>query len=300
MQHNDPEQIINEIRTDRRNGAAALALRGLDFLEATAAQLSSKPEEAEQQANEAVRILGEIRPSIGAIGVQAVVALSRARGLVSEGMSWKMALLRAVQSERQISGQANASIAELAKQEIGVGGVIVTCSWSMTVLAALQVLKPTRVIIGDGHPLGDGASAANWIAARGMEVHLLPDAAVAASVNGARAVIIGADQILADGSVVNRTSSFCLALSAGYFGVPFYVLCQRTKLSGIGPFDLPMDETHATPSDIPSGVTYRGPLFEITPPELITAVLTESGSMNPRQAGEVGQGLERIKEQILG
>ena len=149
-----------------------------------------------------------------------------------ERTTWTDALTRAVSIERQRLEAADDRIAARAVKEIGEQRRVVTCSFSTTVQNTLAALHPERVIIGDGHPLGDGRRGAEKMAALGLPVQLIPDGSLPRAVDEADAVVIGADQVLQGGAVVNRASSFALGLAAKFFGIPLVVVCQRIKISG--------------------------------------------------------------------
>ena len=236
---------------------------------------------------------------MGVIGTLAALVAHNAKSFAAKGAPWKSALSRAIAKERQTLARANQEIANRAVQEIGTGGAMVTCSSSATVEAVLLALRPEKISVGEGQPLLDGISAAEWFAARGFCVEVVPDGALPLCVQSARAVVIGADQVLADGSVVNRCSSFSLALAARYFSVPFYVVCQQIKLTGQETSDLE-DSSSAAPSKLPAQVQSRIPLFDITGADLINRIITEEASLTPAEAGAVGRSHALIREQVLG
>ncbi len=292
------DQIATEIRADTKSGATTLAARGLDALDLLASDLPKDNNRAEKSVVELVRTLDGLRRSMGAIGTQAVLTASRAQRLVAGGLSWSTALNRAVTKERETLGQANRTIAVLAKRELGGGGDFVSCSWSTTAQQVLVALEPELVRMGEGHRMSDGMRGAKWLAARGIDVDVIPDGALPTVVDGSRAVLIGADHVLSDGSVVNRCSSFSLALAAKWFEVPFIVVCQRIKLGGGQ--EATIEKSPDLFRRLPAGVTGSAPIFDVTPAGIITRVITESGSMTATEAGEVGRGIERLREQILG
>ena len=234
--NNETHKFFDEIRGDKSDGATSLALRGLDALDSIAPDLPDDPEQAMEIIVATVTVLDSLRPSMSAIGTQAVFAASRTRSLMSSGLRPGAALIRATETEREILGQANLTIANLAAREIGCGGCIVSCSWSVTAMSALVALQPDSIRIGEGHRLGDGLKAAGWLAARGLEVEVFPDGALPTAVKGSRLVLVGADQVLADGSVINRCSTFSLAMAfcTDWLALPSWVrmsamLCSRSS-----------------------------------------------------------------------
>ncbi len=288
--------ILREIAADRQSGAAALAARGLDAFDALSRQ--GVPEQTGRDCEELARRLDDVRPSMGAIGAQAILVLAQARGLVSQGTDWPTALRRAVFKQRETLASAQGRIASIALEHVGRERVIATCSWSATVLRALLSLSPGRVVVADGGGLGDGLRAARWLASREVSTQLTPDSAICAVIQDSDAVLIGADQILTDGSVVNRTGSLAMALAAGYAGKPVYVLCQRIKLFGRGDFDPQRYDPGYGP--LPPELEVRSPLLEAVPAGLVTRVLTDNGALRSEDVRRAVAGMARLREGMLG
>jgi methylthioribose-1-phosphate isomerase len=98
-------------------------------------------------------------------------------------------------------------------------------------------------------------------------------------------VFTAADRIAMDGTVANKVGTLQLAINARHYGIPFYILGyggpDRRTLKGE---DIPMEERNAQEvlefQGIPiSGPKVKGfyPAFDLTPPELISAVITTAG-----------------------
>jgi translation initiation factor 2B subunit (eIF-2B alpha/beta/delta family) len=87
-------------------------------------------------------------------------------------------------------------------------------------------------------------------------------------------------------------------MAASYLGVPFLVACQRIKLGGQR--NAHIEKADELFGDLPTGVTAQAPLFDLTPPDLIDSVITESGRLSPSEAGQVGSGIANLRSQILG
>lgn len=115
------------------------------------------------------------------------------------------------------------------------------------------------------------------------------------------AVLIGADRIAADGSVANKVGSYPLAVLAKYHHVPFIVVAPTTTVdmdtaegtSIIVEQRSGQEVTELTSPQVvsagggggmvvaPLGSPAYNPAFDITPPELITAIVTEEGVISP-------------------
>lgn len=145
--------------------------------------------------------------------------------------------------------------------------------------AAAQGRRPSAWVTA-GWPLGEGRDMALDLRAAGIEVTLVPDAAVALVAARADLALTGADAILPDGSVINKVGTYPLALAARSAGVPLYVAAETLKFwpDGADAGDRPPGED-ADPSALepPPGVGAWNPLFERVPAHLVRALVTEEG-----------------------
>lgn len=101
--------------------------------------------------------------------------------------------------------------------------------------------------------------------------------------------IVGADRILKNGLTINKIGTYTVAILANYHKIPFYVAAPKST------FDFTTEEqdvvieerdisevTHIGKYQItPSGVSVINPAFDFTPPELVTAFITEKGIIYP-------------------
>uniref|UniRef100_A0A1I7RWZ4 POP4 domain-containing protein n=1 Tax=Bursaphelenchus xylophilus TaxID=6326 RepID=A0A1I7RWZ4_BURXY len=105
------------------------------------------------------------------------------------------------------------------------------------------------------------------------------------------AILVGADQIAANGDTANKIGTYQLAVTAKYHKVPFYVVAPTSSINlrigsgaDIKVEERPADELkiingkHIAPLDTP----VWNPAFDVTPNELISAILTEKGNVLPR------------------
>jgi methylthioribose-1-phosphate isomerase len=111
------------------------------------------------------------------------------------------------------------------------------------------------------------------------------------------AVIVGADRIAANGDTANKIGTLGVAILARYFGVPFYVAAPTSTIdpattSGAG---IPIEERDATEvarfggtQTAPDGVEVYNPAFDVTPANLITAIITEKGVAQPVNEATIG------------
>ncbi|HVV12890.1 S-methyl-5-thioribose-1-phosphate isomerase [Amycolatopsis sp.] len=145
------------------------------------------------------------------------------------------------------------------------------------------------VFADETRPLLQGARLTAWeLAEAGVPYRVLPDSAAASAVARGLVdcVVVGADRIAANGDVANKVGTYGLALAAARHGVPFVVVAPQSTVDpelpaggGIVIEERADDEvtTVAGTRIAPEGAPAFNPAFDVTPADLIFAVVTENG-----------------------
>ncbi|MEU9558875.1 S-methyl-5-thioribose-1-phosphate isomerase [Streptomyces fumanus] len=173
-------------------------------------------------------------------------------------------------------------------------GRLATTAWG-TALGAVRALADEglieEVLVDETRPLLQGARLTTWeLAEAGIPHRLCVDAAGPAALDRAMAdcVLVGADRIAGNGDVANKVGTYSLAAAAARAGVPFVVVAPESTLDpstatgrDITIEERPADEVthHAGRPVAPVSTPVFNPAFDITPHELITAVVTERAVM---------------------
>lgn len=158
--------------------------------------------------------------------------------------------------------------------------------------------KNIHVYADETRPVLQGARLTMWeLAAAKIPSQLICDSMAATLMRQKQVhlIIVGADRIAADGSVANKIGTYSLAVAAKYHGVPFYVAAPLST------FDLSIANGGEIPIEVRNEDEIRrvfgkslitlpdaacwNPAFDVTPPELITGIITERGIIKP-QDGE--------------
>jgi len=167
------------------------------------------------------------------------------------------------------------------------------------IAAAHRAGKLAMLWIDETRPLLQGSRLTAYEAGRaGMPHQLLADAAAASLMAAGQVdlVVVGADRIAADGSVANKVGTYALAVVAGHHQVPFVVVAPTSTVdfsaadgASIVIEQRPADEvTHLRGQPIaPDGSCAYNPAFDVTPPDLVTAIVTERGVIHPVTAGNL-------------
>ncbi len=155
--------------------------------------------------------------------------------------------------------------------------------------SAVEAGKRISVIADETRPFLQGARLTAWeMMQEDIPVTLITDgmAGFLMSRGEIDVVIVGADRIAANGDVANKIGTYMVAVLAQRHGLPFYVAAPISTIdlamaSGAG---IPIEERDVAEvrgfqerSWAPPGVAVRNPAFDITPAELVTALITERG-----------------------
>lgn len=151
----------------------------------------------------------------------------------------------------------------------------------------------TRVYADETRPRLQGAKLTAWECMQeGIPVTVITDSMAAHCMQQGMidAVIVGADRIAANGDTANKIGTYALAVVAKHHNVPFFVAAPLSTVDFELPngSKIPIEERH--PSEIyqvgntnlcPTGVEFYNPAFDVTPAELISAIITERGAVKP-------------------
>ncbi|MGQ4388084.1 S-methyl-5-thioribose-1-phosphate isomerase [Streptomyces sp. SAS_270] len=288
-------------------GVALAAARGFDVDEAANALAGARPT-AVNLAVGVRRAHAAYRAALGGGGDQkqaAGAALAAARALHREDAeaSVRMARHGLTLLDELLPGGGHRVLTHCNTGALVSGGEGTAFA---VALAAHRVGRLRRLWVDETRPLMQGARLTAYEAARnGMAYTLLTDNAAGSlfAAGEVDAVLIGADRIAADGSVANKVGSYPLAVLARYHHVPFIVVAPVTTVDPDTPDGASIEVeqraghevTEVTAPQVPvAGVEAGGgipvaplgtqaynPAFDVTPPELVTAIVTEEGVVSP-------------------
>jgi methylthioribose-1-phosphate isomerase len=170
-------------------------------------------------------------------------------------------------------------------------GALISGSGEGSALAIIFELarrgRRPHVWADETRPLLQGARLTMWeLQQRGIDATLICDSAAAQVLREGRvqAVITGADRIAANGDTANKIGTYGVATLARAHGIPFYVAAPTSTfdLSIASGRDIPIEQR--APEEVscvfdrptaPTGIKIYNPAFDVTPAELITAIITE-------------------------
>ncbi|GIW51715.1 MAG: methylthioribose-1-phosphate isomerase [Gemmatimonadales bacterium] len=142
--------------------------------------------------------------------------------------------------------------------------------------------KGIDVVVTETRPLGQGARLTAFELVRaGIPGRVIVDSAAAALMAAGEIdlVIVGADRVAANGDVANKIGTYALAVLARVHDIPFYVAAPRSSidLQARSGDDIPIERRPAGEIANAAGVEVYNPAFDVTPAELVTALVTDRG-----------------------
>jgi methylthioribose-1-phosphate isomerase len=155
--------------------------------------------------------------------------------------------------------------------------------------SAIEAGKTVEVFADETRPFLQGARLTAWeLQQERIPVTLIADNAAGFLMSRGRidAVIVGADRVAANGDVANKIGTYQVAVLARRHTIPFYVACPLSTIdvSIATGADIPIEERAAEEvlgyretRWAPAGTDVENPVFDVTPAELVTALITEKG-----------------------
>jgi len=175
--------------------------------------------------------------------------------------------------------------------------------------AAQEQGKKFRVFVDETRPLLQGARLTAWeLLQEKIDATLICDNMAGSLIHNGKVqgIIVGADRITAHGFVANKIGTYPLAVLARYNGIPFYVAAPDST------FDLSIrygeeieieerdhDEIRffAGKQTAPRDIPVYNPAFDVTPPELITAIITNKGIIRPIYRDSIPRFIDGIPQE---
>ncbi len=307
----DHRDVAEAIRSMRVRGAPAIGVAAAYGL-ALAAQVSAASDRDELLAElrAATEELAATRPT----AVNLSWALRRtlvAAEVAPDAEAMRRAVLDEAQRIQREDVEANRQLgrlgAELLPQTATVlthcnTGALATAGYGTAlgvVRAAVEQGKQVRVVATETRPHLQGSRLTAWELARGgIDCTLIVDAAAGALMHRGAVdlVIVGADRVAANGDTANKIGTYTLAVLAREHSLPFYVAAPTSSIDLSLPAGdaIPIEER--APEEVtspfgrriaPEGTRARNPAFDVTPHELIAAIITERGIARPPYDGSL-------------
>lgn len=181
-------------------------------------------------------------------------------------------------------------------------GSLATSKWG-TATAPLYLARAKgwtlRVYVDETRPVLQGSRLTAWeLQQAGLQPVLICDSMAGFVMRRGeiQAAIVGADRIAANGDVANKIGTYSVAVLCSYHRIPFYVAAPYSTVDGDTPDGARIVIEERGAEEItrsfgrptaPDGIRVYNPAFDITPHELITAIITEKGIIYPPYIGHL-------------
>jgi methylthioribose-1-phosphate isomerase len=289
-----------------------LAIRGAPLIGVAAAYgiaLELRRDASDEALRRSCELVRDARPTAVNLG-RAVDRVLAAAAAVAPADRPATALAEA-ETIRAEEERASAAIARHGAELLGHARVVLThCNTGAlaapgrgTALAVMAELaargKPISVIITESRPLLQGARLTVYeLDHLGISYQLIVDAAAAGLMRRGEvdAVMVGCDRVAANGDVANKVGTYGLALAARAAGIPFVVAGPTSTIDMECPNGQAIMIEERDPGEVRSAAGIlltlpdrpaRNPAFDVTPAELVSALVTERGVLSPVGAEQI-------------
>jgi len=301
----DAAQVAHAIRTMQVRGAPAIGIAAAYGMALCARACRAEPAAVQLQVlGECARTLAATRPT----AVNLFWAIERMQ-VKLEGEPGGSSLAEAMAEEAQRIEQEEVEAcrriggygADLLPPQARVlthcnAGALATGGYGTAlgvVRAGWEQGKVSHVWADETRPLLQGARLTMWeLMKAGIPATLIVDSAAASVIAGGQvdAIVVGADRVARNGDVANKIGTYMLAVLARRHQVPFYVAAPTSTVDlrlDAGD-EIPIEERNAEEVSAPAGVASApagahvyNPAFDVTPGDLVTAIITERGVVRP-------------------
>lgn len=288
------QKIIDEIAQDNMSGAVALTVKAIEVY------LKYIEDSKDLVKDEFLDGLINIGKSIQK-AQPSIVSISNVVSLVNNQLYSNVQRMTNLEVKHFLSDYLNdlkseildarKKIAQEALKLIPPNAVVITISESSTVEEIIRLAfakgRVSRIILPESRPLLEGINMAEKLLKIGVAVTVIVDAALGFFCKEADLAIVGADTVQKDGSILHKVGTYPLALACYDLKKPFYVACDSLKFSKTFTYNKPAEIVPKCASEIINpkkltGADIRNVYFDITPAKYVTRLITEKGTMLPK------------------
>ena len=304
VEYSDYNDVARAIKTLVVRGAPAIGVSGAFGMALAALQSKATTnEELIEDLEKAKKVLFETRPTAVnlAWGLERIMEVARKGNDVSE---IKDSIIQTAKKMADKDVETNMKMGkcgvELFDNNDTVmthcnAGALATVAYG-TALGVIRAIKESgkhvKVLATETRPVMQGSRLTAFeLKHDGIDVSLIPDTAVgyAMAKDLVKKVIVGADRILRTGHVFNKIGTYQIALLAKEHGIPFYVAAPLSTFDMKSePDDVIIEQREASEvttvgdkKTAPDNIDVLNPAFDMTPPELVTGIITEAGVARP-------------------
>lgn len=293
------DQVADAITTMQVRGAPAIGLAGAAGMALAAFEADRNGSDPVEACERAHATLIQTRPTAVDLRWALDGCLDLARRTATEDVPAALSnhvsemLAERMESDRALAGfgagllpprsriLTHCNTGGLATGGIGTALGVIRLGWERGELE--------HVYVDETRPRLQGARLTTWeLRQQGIPFTLIPDSAAASLMAAGKidAIIVGADRVAANGDVANKIGTYSLAVNAAHHQLPFYVAApwSTIDLTIDSGSEIPIEQR--SPDEVlyvgderiaPYGIEALNLAFDVTPAELVTAIITERG-----------------------
>ncbi|GHG24399.1 MULTISPECIES: S-methyl-5-thioribose-1-phosphate isomerase [Amycolatopsis] len=283
-------ELVDAVKRLAVRGAPALGAAGALGVALSAHLKGDVPKDAELLAHArptAVNLTWGVERALGKLGQGEDAVLAEALALLDEDERL---------NETASKHAAEIVLAECPRRPLKLlthcnAGRLATVGWGSALGVVWHLHERglvEEVLVDETRPLLQGARLTAWeLAQANVPYRVQPDSAAAAAMARGMVdcVLVGADRIAANGDVANKIGTYGLAIAAHHHRVPFVVVAPSStvdsKLADGSGITIEERDAAELTEHTPEGAQVFNPAFDVTPFDLITAVVTEHGRFEP-------------------
>jgi len=191
----------------------------------------------------------------------------------------------------ELFGERTRALTHCNTGALATGGIGTACG---VLRVAWEQGRLAEVWVDETRPLLQGARLTAWeLRQAGIPHRVVADSAAGSLMAQGRVdrVIVGADRIAANGDVANKVGTYPLAVLADRHVVPFYVAAPVSTIDPATPDGASIPIEERDPAEIVAAGDAFNPAFDVTPAELVTAIVTEAGVLEPPYGESIAKAL---------
>ena len=294
----DPKLLIENIRTDQVHGAdwlsdAAISVIATASLKETAKTVDELHAILWEYAIELAGCRPSMAPLVNKLGI-----LFNKLDLIDDLREYRDKATEITGAILEESNNSKIRMIEHLKMVAPEVETVFTYSYSSTVKKAILSLGVENVIVTESRPGNEGITLAKELAEEGINVLTGVDGMVHMYMKAADIVLVGADSFQHNGSFINKVGTKMLGYAAKEFNKPLYVLCDTMKFNVLNYLGQDIELEEMAPEEVVMpmpNMRVRNFYFEVIPPELVTAIMTEEGIM---ESIDIKIKMEELRKQV--
>ncbi len=282
------QKSINELREDNFSGAGELFIKAIDIIKNQMHLVKNKEEDIKDLfftlAKEIINARPSMAPLINTIGYLII----NVETYTSKHIIDKIIELVSYNAER--NNKLMESFVYFFNNYYSKDINIMLISYSSTIINLMVYLKDysRELYVLESRPQNEGHRTAE-ILSQYMKTHLIIDAAAGKYIENIDLVLIGADSVLKDGSIINKIGTNSLSILAKEHEIPVYAVADSFKYNLRSHFNQEVKITEKSVNEIYAKeikstlLRVHNYYFDITPAKYVKGIISDLGVLSPKE-----------------